>query len=131
MRGAVFALLALVQANAAAAAGADAELKAFIADFAAKLGGGGVAAIESLAHFPLKNAVYREKETVSKGEFRKAFAYIADKQFVDCLRKNAPQRAAGASKRLGDWSVDCDGNVFYFAKFESQWRYSGFENVNE
>ena len=46
-------------------------------------------------------------------------------------RPPPPARAASHSIKLGEWEVDCNGNIFHFARDGSAWRHSGFENVNE
>ena len=127
---AAFAVIAL-SLTCAAQAASDPALKSFIVAFSDVLRRGDAAAALPMAHFPLGNAVYQEPEKITKAGFKAHFGAIELKEFVDCLKKEAPQRASADNKRLGEWSVDCDGNNFYFAKFDGQWRYSGFENVNE
>jgi len=125
------ALFALALAAPAHAAAPDPELKKFIAAFAEALKAKTPDTAAKLAHFPIRNAVYQEPETVSAKDFKSHFNGIKLAEFIACLKANAPTRSPAQSRRLGEWSVDCNGNIFYFGKFDGAWRYSGFENVNE
>ena len=128
---AAFAVIAL-SLTCAAQAASDPALKSFIVAFSDVLRRGDAAAALPMAHFPLGNAVHQSPEKVTQADFKWHFKSIQVKSFIDCLKKEAPQRAsANDRKRLGEWLVECDGNIFYFTKFDGQWRYSGFENVNE
>ena len=33
--------------------------------------------------------------------------------------------------KINQWVIDCDGNVFYFGKIKDEWKYLGYENINE
>lgn len=117
--------------SAAGAAGVDPALKTFLGAFSDAVGAGATATVAGMAHFPLQNEAYQQPKTVSKSGFNQQFGFMKGKVFAACLKTTPPKRAAADNRRLGEWSVDCDGNVFYFAKFDGQWRYSGYENVNE
>jgi hypothetical protein len=121
----------LFVAATGAAAAPDPALKTFLAAFGEALRRSSLEAAAGMAHFPLENSAYQQPKTIAKSGFRQHFGYIKGKEFADCLKTTAPQPAAKASRTLGDWSVDCNGNVFYFKPFDGQWRYSGYENVNE
>jgi hypothetical protein len=122
---------AFVLATAAYAAAPDPALKTFLAGFSDALRRGALEAAAGMTHFPIQNDVYQDSKTINRAEFKRHFGMIKEAGFAACLAKTAPKKAGADSRRLGDFDVDCDGNVFYFRKFEGQWRYSGFENVNE
>jgi hypothetical protein len=124
-------LFFLAGSGFADAAGADPALKTFLAEFSAALGRGGADGVVGLTHFPLKNSAYQQPKAIAKGAFKSHFGFLKGAEFAACLKSTAPQRATAESRGLGDWVVDCDGNVFHFAQFDGQWRYSGYENVNE
>ena len=44
-----------------------------------------------------------------------------------CYGSQMPEK----DKNDKDWFLDCEGNVFYFGIRSGQWKYLGYENINE
>lgn len=118
-------------AFAAFAAEPDAALKTFLAKFADMAAHGASDAMAGLTRFPLRNRVYREPERIGAAGFGHYFARNGFRDLAACLKTTPPQAAARRDAELGSWQVDCNGNIFYFAKDGVGWRFTGFENVNE
>jgi len=125
------ALVCLSPGLAAGAANLDRELKAFLGKFADMAAHGAADSMAKVTRFPLRNRVYQAPEKISAGGFKHQFAENRFREFASCLKSTRPQPAARDSADLGEWAVDCDGSVFYFAREGDRWRFTGFENVNE
>jgi hypothetical protein len=97
------------------------------AAFAKAVAAKDIALVEALASFPLTNEVEHEPATIARTDFSKAFSRNGYADMADCL-KTSPLEAApkGAA-----WLVNCDGNIFYFALRNGQWRHTKYENINE
>ena len=117
--------------SAAQAAGTDPALKAFLAKFADMAAHGAADSMAKVTRFPLRNQVYQEPTEISAAGFKHHFDKDGYRQLSDCLKSTPPQRASGEGAKLGEWEVDCGGNVFHFAREGDGWRHTGFENVNE
>lgn len=129
--GVCLGLLAQALTLGAEAAAPDPGLRAFVAKFADMAARGAADAMGKVTRFPLRNRVYQQPGRIAAAEFKNNFTTNSFRELAACLKRTPPQRAAGSSADLGDWEVDCDGNIFYFAKDGAGWRFSGFENVNE
>ena len=125
-----FALLAALVVTSAAAA-PDPALRAFLAKFADVAAHGAADGMAKLTRFPLKNRVYQQPERIRAAAFKSQFAVNGFRDLAACLKTTPPQPASGPSADLGAWAVDCNGSVFYFARAGADWRFTGFENVNE
>lgn len=77
-----------------------------------------------LSFFPLKNIVYLDKKTIIKKEFESSFK---NRMMSFCYSSRQPEK----DKNGKDWVLDCEGNVFYFGLRAGQWKYLGYENINE
>jgi len=121
----------LVPAAAASAAGPEPALKAFLAKFADMAAQGAADSMAKSTRFPLINEVYQAPPKVSAAGFKHHFEKNGYRNLAACLKTTPPQPVKGASARLGDWEVDCNGNNFYFAREGGVWKHTGFENVNE
>ena len=124
-------LAALLTVGAAQAAASDPSLKAFLGKFADMASHGAVASMAKVTRFPLKNEVYQQPGAISPSGFKHHFQLNGYPTLAACLKATPPQRATNRSADLGEWEVDCDGNIFHFARDGDAWRHSGFENVNE
>ena len=118
-------------AFAAEAAGPDPALGAFLAKFADMAARGATDSMARVTRFPLRNRVHQQPDRVSAAGFKHHFMINGFRELAACLKSTSPQRVAGRNVEAGEWEVDCDGNVFYFAQEGGGWRFSGFENVNE
>jgi hypothetical protein len=129
----VFALFltGLLVVSAARAEAPEASLKAFLAKFADMAARGAADAAAKVTRFPLKNDVYQQPRTVSAAGFKHHFKSNSYPELADCLKTTPPRRAPGPKAEPDEWEVDCDGNIFHFARVGGAWRHSGFENVNE
>ena len=123
--------VALMAAASAQAGAPDPSLQSFLAKFADMAARGAADSIAQVTRFPLKNAVYQAPGAISRSGFKHHFQINSYSHFTACLKTTPPQRASSRSAGLGEWVVDCDGSLFYFADVGGQWRHSGFENVNE
>ncbi len=124
-------LMALMAARSALAATPEPPQKAFLAKFADMARRGAADSMADITRFPLKNAVHQEPSAISRAGFKHHFQLNAYPALAGCLKTKTPERAASGNSGLGEWVVDCEGNLFYFANVGGQWRHSGFENVNE
>ena len=125
------ALCAIWQSCPALAQSAPKELVEARAAFAKALAAKDLAALTNLTHFPLKNAVYREPDSIPRAKFAsQAETYWRE---AKCLKSQPLKRAAKDEKDRGEWLVACDEgiNIFYFGLFEGRWLHSAFENVGE
>ena len=117
--------------TAAAAASPDPALTRFLSPFADMAAHGAADAMAKVTRFPLRNRVFHEPERIGAAGFKLYFAQNHFRDLADCLKREAPKRVGARDADLGEWRVECDGNLFYFAKDPGGWRFSGFENVNE
>src|SRR4051794_20524836 len=131
IRACALLLIGLLAIGAARAEAPDASLKAFLAKFADMAGRGAADAVAKVTRFPLKITVYQQPVAVSAAGFKHHFKLNSYPELAGCLKKTPPQPAPARSAGLGEQEVDCDGNIFYFAREHGAWRHSGFENVNE
>lgn len=127
----LLALVLAVAALGAEAATPDPALKTFLAKFADLAAHGAADTMAKVTRFPLRNRVYQAPERVNAAGFKSYFALNSFRELAGCLKSTPPQHAQTRHADLGEWLVDCDGNIFYFAQYSGGWRFSGFENVNE
>jgi hypothetical protein len=100
------------------------ELKKMLDKFSQAIANNEKTKASELSNFPLKNIVYLDKKTKSRNEFESSF----EKSMLPfCYDKQKPEK----NKNDNDWYLDCDGNVFYFGLRAGQWKYLGYENINE
>jgi hypothetical protein len=115
---------------ATAAPKAPPEMTRTIVDFAAALAAGDGKAAAELASFPLDNLVFKAPKTLSKSAFLKNFT--AQKDIAACLVKTPPEQQLKNNKSVANsWSIDCNGNIYYFGLRNGRWLYTGYENINE
>jgi len=117
---------------------APAELEQLRKAFAAAVAAADRVAIAKLSHFPLEVAVYGFGPKLSRRAFLRDNSYVqgwfwnGDAEVVKCLKTEplvyeVDRKEPGG----GDWSISCDGNIYYFAARRGQWAFTGYENINE
>ena len=116
-------------ANPSAAQQAPKELTAVTVKFATAVAAKNLVAAAALTRFPLANAVYRAPKSISRAGFADQFRMYTN--MTACLKSTPPKRERTKAGQEPLWSVDCDGNVFYFRLKDGHWLHSKFENVNE
>lgn len=132
------AFLLLGAQEALGAGKAPAQLEELRKAFAAAVAAGDRVAIAKLSHFPLDVAVYGFGPKLSKRAFLRDDSYVqgwfwgGDADLVKCL-KTEPLAYEVDRKEPGggDWSISCNGNVYYFGARGGQWAFTGYENINE
>ena len=132
--GATLGCLVAAALSSVAAYGAEAPpaalAKARLA-FASAVAAKDLSAVSAVTTFPLKVAATGQPATRSAGAFPKFLQKNGYVENADCLRSGALERADAHEHGVNVWLVNCDGNVFYFALANGEWRHSGYENVNE
>jgi hypothetical protein len=97
-------------------------------------------AFAAMSRFPLTIDVYQMASKISAKQFDADDINLmfggGDEGVLACVRsgpisKNDPKADQTARRFGASWSADCDGNNYFFAEKDGQWRFIGYQNVNE
>jgi hypothetical protein len=131
---ATLAAFAIAGAATAAPANLDVARKAFSAAVAAQ----DLKRIVALSAFPVAVEMYRYPKSITSAAFlhdRRTFTVLfgpPDAEIVRCIESGELQQQQDRTQfEFGSWFVDCNGNEFHFASRNGQWRFVGYENINE
>jgi hypothetical protein len=133
----IVAFICAASLGAAQAAPAPADLEKMRAAFAAAIAGKHVDAAMKMMHFPLIQEVYQEPPKVTAAQFGKDLGNLAldDAAIQHCVAHDPLEMTVtkDASNKgfIGAWNVNCDGNIYYFARKSGAWLFIGYENINE
>ena len=97
--------------------------------FASAVAAKNIKAAEALTSFPLKNAVFKAPKTISQAGFARQFEMY--EQMTHCLKTAPLEFVRGGGGRPNSWTINCDGNILYFAAKQGHWLHDEYENINE